>query len=340
MKHCLQILALVGLWLPAACLQAADGDAVPSSPSSPTLHHIDVSLTAGSTGVGLDVAVPLSPSLGVRVGYAYMPSFKAKMTFGVQVGDSVESKYDAEGNRVETKFDRMANMLEDLTGYRVDDRVDMYGRPTMHSFKVLADVRPFPNKAWRLTAGLHIGPRRIAKAYNTTEDMASLVAVGIFNNMYEKAINWEPVSFGGVSIDPDLLYDKFAKYGLMNIHVGDFVRDMTDANGVEHKKGEPYRMVPNEASMVKATMRVNAVRPYVGFGYEGRLVRGSDAYWVSFDCGALFWGGTPHVLTHDGVDLTHDVENVRGSVGRYVDAIEGFKVFPVVDLRLTRRFAL
>ena len=295
---------------------------------------------AGSPGVGVDVAAPVGRSVSLRLGYAFMPSFKAKMTFGVQVGDSVESKFDSEGNRVETKFDRMANMLESLTGYQVDDRIDMLGRPAMHNFRLLADVTPFRNKSWHFTAGFFFGPKRIARAYNTTEDMPSLVAVGIFNNMYDKAINWEPVTFGGVSIDPDLLYDKFAKYGRMNIHVGDFTHDMTDRNGVEHKKGEPYQMVPDENSMVKATMEVNAFRPYLGFGYGGRLVKGCDDYWVSFDCGALFWGGTPHVYTHDGVDLTHDVENVTGSVGKYVDAIKVFKVFPVVELRLTRRFTL
>ena len=332
MKRNLRIWALAaGCVLLAGGLQAQTG----REQTDALFRHIEVSVTAGSTGVGLDLETPLTETVGVRIGYAYMPSFKAKMTFGVQVGDGPQ--YDEQG---QSKFDRMAQLLEELTGYEVDDRVDMIGRPTMHSFKLLFDVRPFRSKAWHLTAGIFFGPKRIARAYNMTEEMPSLVAVGIFNNMYEKAINGEPISFGGVSLDPDLLEEKFARYGRMNIHVGDFVHDMTDLNGVEHKQGEPYQMVPDKNSMVKATMEVNAVRPYLGFGYGGRLVRNSDDYWVSFDCGALFWGGTPHVYTHDGVDLTHDVENVRGSVGRYVDAVKGFKVYPIVELRLTRRFHL
>ena len=312
----------------------------PFRADSKSRRHLDVSVLAGAMGLGVDFAMPVNEWIALRLGYTYMPSFKAKMSFGIQVGDSLEAKFDPEGNPVETKFDHLAQMMEGFTGYRVDDRINMYGRPTYHNFRLQADVTPFRNKAWHFTAGLFFGPKQIARAYNTTEDMPSLVAVGIFNNMYDKAVNWEPISLGGVSIDPFLAYDKFAKYGRMNIHVGDFTHDMTDRNGVEHKKGEPYLMVPDDESMVKATMKVNTFRPYLGFGYGGRLVKGCDDYWVSFDCGALFWGGTPHVYTHDGVDLTHDVENVTGSVGKYVDAIKVFKVFPVVELRLTRRFTL
>ena len=51
----------------------------------------------------------------------------------------------------------------------------------------------------------------------------------------------------------------------------------------------------------------------------------------------MFWGGTPKVVTHDGTDLVNDVDNVRGKVGDYVEIIKKFKVFPVLNLRITRR---
>ena len=57
---------------------------------------------------------------------------------------------------------------------------------------LLVDVFPFKNnKHWHFTAGFYWGNSTIGKAYNTTEDMPSLVAVGIYNNMCF------PTSFGG-----------------------------------------------------------------------------------------------------------------------------------------------
>ena len=175
----------------------------------------------------------------------------------------------------------------------------------------------------------------IGKAYNTTEDMTSLVAVGIYNNMYEKAIRKEPLvtfNYNGnpmaIPDDPyyqDILYDKFSQYGRMGVRIGDYVSD-----------GSQYVIEPDENCMVKAEVRANAFKPYLGFGYGGRLFKGDDRYKISFDCGAMFWGGTPSIPTHDGTDLANDVENIRGKVGDYVKLIKGVKAFPVLNVRITR----
>jgi hypothetical protein len=37
------------------------------------------------------------------------------------------------------------------------------------------------------------------------------------------------------------------------------------------------------------------------------------------------------------LNLAKDVENIGGKVGDYVDLVKGCKVFPVVNLRITRR---
>ena len=95
--------------------------------------------------------------------------------------------------------------------------------------------------------------------------------------------------------------------------------------------------MPDENSMVKAWAYANRIKPYVGFGYGGRLLKKDDSWHVSFDCGAMFWGGVPKVVTHDGTDLVNDVRNIPGKVGDYVDIIKNFHVFPVLNLRLTKR---
>lgn len=322
--------------------------------------HLDVSLTAGMTGLGFDVASPIDDMLQLRAGFSFMPHFSPVMHFGVQVGDNPKTS--------QSKFDRLSGMLETLTGYTVDNHVDMIGQPTYWNFNLMMDFRPFKDKNWHLTAGLYIGPSKVARAFNTTEDMPSLMAVGIYNNLYNKVIN-SPVlndpdyfidnTLGDILansellnnfdltsldiyLDPDVnpvksFYERIADYGRMGIHIGDYRKDIYDGEGnVIHKKGDPYMMEPDANSMVKASVRVNSVKPYLGFGYGGKLLKNDDSWKISFDAGMMLWGGTPKIVTHDGTDLIGDVNHVRGKVGDYVDFINSFKVFPVLNVRITK----
>ena len=290
--------------------------------------HLDASVTLGSTGIGFDVSSPMGEYAKLRAGFSFMPHIHYSTRFEVQVGENPTES--------QSKFQTLSGLLRDMTGYEVDNKIDMVEVPTYYNFNLLVDVFPFKdNKHWHFTAGFYWGNSTIGKAYNTTEDMPSLVAVGIYNNMYEKAIRKEPfVTFNyngnpiAITDDPeyqDMLYQKFSEYGRMGVRIGNHVSD-----------GSPYAIEPDENSMVKAEVRVNSFKPYLGFGYGGRLFKGDDRYTISFDCGAMFWGGTPSILTHDGTDLAKDIENIKWKVGDYVDFIKGFKVFPVLNVRVTR----
>lgn len=264
-----------------------------------------------------------------------MPSFHKSMYFGIQVGDTPESKYDANGNRVETRFDKMADALNQITGYQVDDQVEMIGMPTYNNLKVLVDVFPFQNdRRWHVTAGFFLGPSKIAEAYNATEAMPTLMAVSIYNTMrnrtlasYEAGWPYPPViSVGKWQLDEtdliEKLADSFTRYGRMGMHVGDY------------DDGTPYMMEPGSDGMVRAEVKTNAFKPYLGLGYGGRLLKDSDKFHVAVDLGAMFWGGSPSIVTHEGVNLTKDVSNISGKVGDYVSLAKTFKVFPVFDVRL------
>lgn len=318
--------------------------------------HLDVSFTTGTPGLGFDFATPVTDFMQVRMGASFMPKIKPTMNFPIQVG------YD------QANFTMLSNRLEELTGYKVNDGVDMKGEPSFNNFKFMIDFFPFKNnKHWHFTVGFYAGPRTIARAYNTTEDMPSLVGVNIYNNMYKRAYDGEPVI---KTEDVELYMEWLVAYGPMGVHVGNYannvyytenvyatkdfqpIRDKAGhiidyamagdvihhAGELKHAAGDPYLMEPDENCMVKAKLKVNAFRPYVGFGYGGRLLKRNDQYHVAFDCGVMMWGGTPQVITHDGTDLTRDVTDVSGKVGDYVKAAKRFKVFPVIDLRLVRRF--
>ncbi len=281
-------------------------------------NRLDVALTLGTTGIGFDVASPIGNYLQVRAGYAFMPSFKHTMNFKLQVGDKPETQYDKNGNKIQTKFDRLAARFKEITGQEVDNEIDMIGRPVYSNGKLLFDVFPFHNKKWFFTAGVYYGPATIAKSYNTYEDMPALFAVKVYNSIYEKVLKDEALitTSQGEIIMPDDLAQKMKKYGRMGIHLGD------------------YFLVPDENSMVKATVEVDHFKPYLGFGYGNAVPRTGQKYAYMLECGFMLWGGTPKVMCY-GTDLA--TQHVKGKVGRDIDFIKAFKVFPVINLRITRR---
>ena len=266
-----------------------------------------------------------------------MPHFEHSMFFDIQVGDKVESKYDAQGNRVETKFDRLSARLEEVSGYRVDDQVEIIGKPTYYNVGVTVDYFPFAQKNWYVSAGLFYGNKTIAEAINSLNDAPSLVAVNFYNNVYTKIQEGEPI-YNNVYLELEQ-EEKFLYYGRMGIHVGDLKpsAESSPANS-SGSAVQPYLMEPDADCTVSAVMTVNRWKPYLGFGYTGRLLKGDDRYRIGFDCGALFWGGTPAIVTHDGTNLSKDVYNMQGKVGDYVSFAKSFKVMPVLNFTISRMF--
>lgn len=361
----------------------------------------DGGITVGTTGVGFEISTPLHRDWDIRAGFDFMPHFTHDMRFDVTVGDENTS-----GEITESRFQKMSSMLYEATGFRVDNKVVMEGKPNMYNFKLLVDFKPFQDKRWHITAGFYWGSSKIATAENAKEDMTSLFSVGIYNNLYDKAYYYEPYahSSDGTPIYlPDNISDKLLEYGRMAIHVGTYKRDIlylvneyykenvyyTDdvyysgpdvyytegeigadglphhanelkyvegdilhkagdvkyqagvdiehrAGEVMHKAGDPYNIEPNEDCMVKAHAKVNKFKPYLGFGFMGKLTDKDPRWKIGFDAGVLFWGGTPELKTHDGTDLINDVTVTRHGVNHYVKLIKAAKVMPVINLRITR----
>ena len=309
-------------------------------------NHMDIGVTMGTTGLGIDIASPFGKYVQFRTGLEIMPRFEQSLHFDIQ-----SFGYNDDGELQTSQFEKMADRLEALTNYRAQPSVEMIGKPTFWNFKFLVDVFPFRNKHWHLTAGFHWGPSQIAEAVNALSDAPSLVAVNIYNKLYDKAESGDAI-YKGFALGSEWLEN-----GRMGIHLGDyadryvmktvveydeygdFVRSyedyVLDANG--NKINEPYRMEPDNDCTVRATVKVNSFKPYLGFGYGGRLLKNDDRYNISFDAGVMFWGGTPDIVTHDGTNLSKDVVNIGGKVGDYVDLISGVKAFPVLNLRITRR---
>ena len=296
---------------------------------------IKFTLESGSTGIGLGMESRLNQFLSVRTGFNWVPHFEFPMHFSIQVGEDGDPGYDSQGR---SRFDRMAGYLEEMTGFRIDQQIDMIGEPHFYNFKLLVDVFPFRNKHWYFTTGFYAGPSVIGRAYNRTEDMTTLMCVAMYNNIYDKVYDIEYNEdselngvFLGLELPPDV-NNKILDAGRMGMRIGDYI-DRTDDNG----KPIPYLMEPDQDNMVKAEMKVNSFKPYLGAGYSGNIDKKNDRLRLSVDCGVLFWGGTPKVYTHDGTEIVDGLENIIGQVGRYVDRVKPLKVYPVLNLSISYR---
>ena len=252
-------------------------------------NNIELGVTLGTDGVGLDLSMPVIKKwVNVRTGFTYMPRFNATMHFGFEAGDESMTPEDRD-----KQFDKLSGMLYDMIGTKVDKQVDMVGTPKMQNFKFLVDVTPFRNKNWHITTGFYWGPSRIAYAENAVYDATSLVSTSFYNTLYDRVLysynnlnsEWETpyMSFGGMNLLPDdEIYNKFKSFGRMKVQLGNYV-----------DTGAPCYVEPDENNMMTAKVKVNNFRPYLGFGYGGRLFKNNDKYRISFDAGVMCWGGAP-----------------------------------------------
>lgn len=295
-----------------------------------SFYRLDMGVTIGSTGIGIDFEMPYNRYIKLRTGFEFVPKFDYEMHFGVGMTDE-----EVDQEVLTNRFNKASDLLKSYTGFSVDDEVDMIGTPSFYDFKFLIDLYPLKNKNWHFTTGFYLGPSTIATAINKIEEAPTLFSVSMYNNLHDRIIKSyiedEPyMTFNNMDLYANEdLYNKMNEYGTMGIHVGEY------SHG--ENAGNSYLMTPDENCEVRAKLKVNSFKPYIGFGYGGNLLKNSDEYGISFDCGLMMWGGSPSVITHDGTDLMYDVSNIKGQVGDYVKLVEKFRVYPVINIRITKR---
>lgn len=280
------------------------------------LKHLEVSLTVGTSGVGLDLAVPLSQYVQVRAGYDYMPPIKLKYSHKVLGNGKEPVAYDANGNRQETPFDRISEYYYKQHGYELHDHVDLKAKLTMGNFKLLFDVYPLKyDKSWHITAGVYIGPAQFAKVYEADGQKEMMDAILTYNKEYRAATD-------GSLKDMGLLSIQMGNYS-HNFQQGDKQRLMNAA----------YEMEPTAEGNVEILCTSNSIKPYLGLGYGGLLFPSRNDWKITVELGAMIWGGTPTMRTHDGTDLTKDIKDYPHSITKIVKAL---KVYPVLSVRVAK----
>lgn len=337
---------LLLLLLCASCLLA-------KAQETNSFHNFDLGISGGTNGIGVELAAPINDYVRLRLGGNFMPHFHPKMTFTAQIG--TDDKKAQTGNTEaysQTRFEKMAELLEDFVGQPIDDKVDMVMTPSMNQFKLLVDVIPFRNKGWHFTAGVFCGKRRIGQIINRNNEIPTLFAINLYNRLYE---NGGSLSHG-VSLPPEYR-DLLLQYGQAGFPMGHYNfdhvyeedvmihDDYLDIDYPIHEKGEiiegmakgdVYLMTPDKANTAYANAYVNRFRPFIGLGYEGAITKDKRLL-LGFDAGAIFWGGAPDIIDHAGVDLVHDVSGIKGKPGKCIDLARRMKALPVLEIKISRR---
>ena len=336
------------------------------------LNHMDVGVNVGTLGVGIDVAVPVGDYFRVRAGYNYMPSFTIHSDFSVETSN---------GGSIQKFFDKKDKIDEYLTQYNIDinapefakykgyldkinngdvelkDYVSMGMKPHLHQFKFLVDVMPFKkDKRWSFTVGFFAGPGNVANAFNLEKESSLLEAVTGYNDFYTDYFSSGRNLAGHGEVDK--ITSLLIENGIAGFRLGQF------------NDGDIAIMVPGEGGTARAEMRVNKVRPYIGFGFNSSLSR-NKKWNLNVDAGVLILG-KPRVYVDNvykintslidpdnecydiirpnaewtafvideplqHVDLIHDLYGIDGKVGKMARLASKFKAYPNISVTLTYR---
>lgn len=99
--------------------------------------HVGIGVSAGTTGIGFQLAAPITDYLQLRAGYSYMPEYSYKTDI-----DYTNTK----GGDGETEVEGTLHMAD---------------------WNVLLDIYPFKKSGFHLTAGFFNGKERVITAENT-----------------------------------------------------------------------------------------------------------------------------------------------------------------------------
>lgn len=286
--------------------------------------HMQVGLTAGTTGVGFELGTNLCKSLKMRAGFSYFPKVSMKRSYSM-TSISDEPLTEEEDNRMERLCLRLG---EFINSDRIDPYVAMDHRVNFWNAKLLFDVYPFKKKNWHFTVGSYFGPKKIGRAINMHDEAPTMMAINVYNGLFDQGDGdpWYIPSFKfeglpSIAIPADV-WDMFLYYGRVAVPLGTF------------SDGTPHYLVPDKDGVMYATITSHIVKPYVGVGYDFSF--GLQKRWnFAVDAGALILGKAPHVHDNMGVCLTHDVHGIGGEVGDLVRMVKGFPVYPNVEFRLS-----
>ena len=153
MKHNIKsLIILFAMMFAATGAQAQNADNLQDEDC--LLNHLSVGASAGLTGLGIDVAVPVHKIVTIRAGFSGMP-------FG-------DIKFKAINTA--TEITQMQMVEEDAVKQaQLVDKVELAVKPNFWNFYVLGEVHPFKNQPFYFSAGLFAGSQNFIHFRNTND---------------------------------------------------------------------------------------------------------------------------------------------------------------------------
>lgn len=170
---------ILGLFL-ALAANAQDESIKPFS-------HLNVGLGIGTNGIGLEVATPVSPIIGLRGGIDFMPSFS--------VNKGINYHRPAVLNNVPQQLlnERYVNIPEKGA------KCNVVGKPQLTQGSILCDIYTSKTSNFHFTVGAVIGNSTVAVAKGSEKTIA---AVELYNSDIKNGVVApEPGYENGITID-------------------------------------------------------------------------------------------------------------------------------------------
>ncbi len=353
------------------------GNTVPRYQHNGWFNHIDVAFTAGTSGLGFDLATPMSGWARLRMGGTFRPQSHYSANIEAEIAEGLPQEVQ------EQRFDKLSGLMKAFMNVAPERNIEMEGTMKMNNFKMLVDIFPIKrHRNFRVTAGFYYGNGTLIAGRNTDLDVNTLSAISTYNMMYTKALDGEFLDMSelGIHIDGEIkqaVIDKlkgwgeipaqngvtaYAEHGIslpMGTYAHDIIaqQDIYDRKGnLMHKKGEvvrqaneTVRLTPDNMDMINMDVRVNKFKPYIGMGYECAITKDKRTK-VALDAGIIFWGGKPSATVNvpigmdsegnsisQTIDLVQDVNGIPGDMGDHIGTLKDYSVFPEISLRLSQR---
>ena len=137
------------------------------------LNHLAVGLDVGTTGVGGDLAVPVTKFVELEGGFSIMPKIKYNTNVHLNY-----SAYDGESLKI--------------------DDVPVQGKLTMVNGKVLINVFPIPTTGFHITVGAYFGRTNVMELYNRID--GQLAAVNTANKAIDEYNQINGTNFENIGV--------------------------------------------------------------------------------------------------------------------------------------------
>ena len=258
--------------------------------------HVGVGVGFGLTGITIDVGSDITDYLTIRGGMDIFPS--VSKDFDVKIG-------------FESSFERS---LVPASSYNLpNDKVKIEGKTGLGAGHLLFDIHPFKN-AFRITTGLYFGSDKIITVEN--KDNSDFLGIARWNKDVA-AFNKTGAIAPGLAGIPGIgtAVTELPRLGL----------EMSD-----------YFLAPDENGHVDASIKVNAVRPYVGIGV-GRMVPKNSRLTCNFDFGVQFWGKPEIYLNGSDGEKKLEKKDLGNDGDEVLDILSKITVYPQLTVRLVGR---